>query len=87
MYINDWVTIQDIGGYKGFRGICALRVPFFALLRLYDGEHPLNHKIGVSNYVTYNIQSEHYSTYTTELANDFYIELNQFIFLTSVLLK
>ena len=27
------------------------------LLRKYDGEHPLNHKIKVSNYVTYNIQS------------------------------
>ena len=26
--INDRVTIQDIGGSKGFRGICALRVPF-----------------------------------------------------------
>ena len=26
--INDWVTIEDIGGSKGFRGICALRAPF-----------------------------------------------------------
>ena len=29
--INDWVTFQDIGGSKGFRGICALRVPFSSL--------------------------------------------------------
>ena len=36
------------------------------LLREYDGEHPLNHKINVSKYVTYNIQSELYTTYTTE---------------------
>ena len=28
MHINDWVTIQVVGGSKGFRGICALRVPF-----------------------------------------------------------
>ena len=41
------------------------------LLRLYDGKHPLNHKVNASNYVTYNIQSENYTTYTTELANDF----------------
>ena len=40
------------------------------LLRIYDGGHPFNHKINVSKYVTYNIQSEHYTTYTTELAND-----------------
>ena len=26
--LNDWVTIQDIGGSKGFRGICALRFAF-----------------------------------------------------------
>ena len=32
------------------------------LLRLNDGEHPLNKKIGILNYVTYNIQSEHYTT-------------------------
>ena len=38
-------------------------------LRIYDGEHPLNHKINVSNYVIYNNQSEHYTTYTTQLAN------------------
>ena len=41
------------------------------LLRFYDGEHPLNNKINVSNYVTYNIQSEHYTTYTTGSASDF----------------
>ena len=41
------------------------------LLRLCDGEHPLNHKINVSNYVTDIIHSEHYTTYTTELADDF----------------
>ena len=41
------------------------------LLRLYDGEHPLNHKTIVSNYVTYNIQSKHYTTYTTGLADGF----------------
>ena len=28
-------------------------------LKLYDGEHPLDHEINVSNYVTYNIRSEH----------------------------
>ena len=41
------------------------------LLGLCDGEHPLNHKINMSNYVAYNIQKEHYDTYTTELATDF----------------
>ena len=30
-----------------------------------------NHEIRVSNYVTYYIQSEHYSTYNTESASDF----------------
>ena len=30
------------------------------LIRLYDGEHPLNEKINVSNYITYNIESENY---------------------------
>ena len=40
------------------------------LLRLYVGKHPLNHKINVSNYVTYNIESGDYTTYTTELAKD-----------------
>ena len=38
------------------------------LLRIYDGKYHLNHKINVSNYVIYKIQSEHYTTYTTELA-------------------
>ena len=41
------------------------------LLREHDREHPLNHKINVSNYVTYNIQSEHYTTYTKEPASNF----------------
>ena len=41
------------------------------LLRLYNEEHPLNEKINVSNYVNYNIESEHYSTYTTVPAPDF----------------
>ena len=27
--------------------------------------------LNVSNYVTYNIQRENYTTYTTEIANDF----------------
>ena len=40
-------------------------------LRLYEGEHRLNHQLKVSNYVTYKIQSKKYTTYTTELANDF----------------
>ena len=39
-------------------------------LRLDVSETPRNHKINVSSYVTYNIQSENYTTYTTELAND-----------------
>ena len=38
---------------------------------MYDGEDPRNHKISVSNNVTYNIQSEHYSIFTTKLASDF----------------
>ena len=41
------------------------------LFGLYDREHLLNHKINVSNHVTYFIQSEHYMTNTTESANDF----------------
>ena len=28
IFWSDWVRIQDIGGSKGFRGICALRVLF-----------------------------------------------------------
>ena len=39
-------------------------------LRDYEVD-PLSHKIKVSNYVTYNIQSEHYNTYATESASDF----------------
>ena len=31
----------------------------FFIVSIYDGEHPLNQKIIVSNYVTFNIQSEH----------------------------
>ena len=41
------------------------------LLREYDGEHPLNHKIIVSKYVTYSIESDHYTTFTTESASYF----------------
>ena len=37
----------------------------------YGDTDPCNHKIGVSNYVTYNIHSENYSTYSTESASDF----------------
>ena len=40
-------------------------------LRLFEGEDILNHKTNLSIYVTYNIQSEQYSTYTTKIANDF----------------
>ena len=29
--MKDWVTIQDVGGSKGFRGICALRVPYLGM--------------------------------------------------------
>ena len=39
-------------------------------LRDYEGD-PLSHKIIVSMYVTYNIQSEHYNIYSTESASDF----------------
>ena len=45
-------------------------------LKLGEGESPCNHKIIVSNYVTYNVQSENYTTYTTEFDNDF---LHKFI--------
>ena len=38
-------------------------------LRFDDDDNP--YKISNSNNVTYNIQSEHYSTFTTELASDF----------------
>ena len=31
MNINDWVTIQDIGGSYGFREIYALRVPYLGI--------------------------------------------------------
>ena len=63
---------------------------FFTLhitLRPFEGKDILNHKIKVSNYVTYKIQSEHYTTCTTEPASDFYIKLYQFLMVTSVLLK
>ena len=36
-----------------------------------DYENPSKHKITVSSYITYNIQSEHYTTYTTKSASDF----------------
>ena len=42
-----------------------------SLIFEYGDTNPCNHKIRVSNYVTYYIQSEHYSTYTTESASDF----------------
>ena len=38
---------------------------------LYNKEHPPYEKKNVSNYVTYNIESEHYSTHTTVPAPDF----------------
>ena len=41
------------------------------ILRYHGWESPLNHKKRVSNIFTYNIQSEQYSTYTTEPASDF----------------
>ena len=31
MYIKDWITIQDVGGSKGFRAICALRKPYLGI--------------------------------------------------------
>ena len=43
------------------------------LLRRYQsfsGELLLDHKINVSNNVTYTIQNGHYTTYTTEPASD-----------------
>ena len=42
MYINDWVTIQDIGGSKGFRGICNLRAPFSSKIYVFDLRSPKN---------------------------------------------
>ena len=41
------------------------------LFEFYDSEHPPYHKISIPNNVIYNIQSEHYSTYTREAASDF----------------
>ena len=41
------------------------------LLRLYNEEHPLNEKINVTNYVTYNIESENYSFHTTVPEHEF----------------
>ena len=41
------------------------------ILRLYDEGRLISHKMNVSNYVTYKIQSEQYSTYMIEPANDF----------------
>ena len=40
-------------------------------LRFYEDEHPLNHKINMSNYVSYNVPSAHYTTHTTEPATVF----------------
>ena len=40
-------------------------------IRFDDDEDPRNHKISVSNNVTYNIHSKNYSTFTTELPSDF----------------
>ena len=40
-------------------------------LRLSEGESTLQHKIDVTNYVTYQIQSEHFYIHTTEPATDF----------------
>ena len=50
------------------------QINFFTLcvyLRFDDDEDPCNRKITVSNNVTYNIQSEHYTTYATQQAPDF----------------
>ena len=63
---------------------------FFAVqitLRPFESEDILNHNMNLSNYVTYNIQSEHYTTYTTELANDFSHRVISIFFLMTVLLK
>ena len=35
-----------------------------------DGDHPLDHKICIPNNITYKIESEYYSAYTTESACD-----------------
>ena len=40
-------------------------------LRFDDDNDPRNQKRNISNNVTYTIQSEHSSTFTTELASDF----------------
>ena len=40
-------------------------------LRFDDENDPSNHKINISSNVPYNIQTENYSTFTTELASDF----------------
>ena len=87
-YIIKNVELEDV--FNPYFTAHTRKFKFFTisiLLRLYDREHPLNHKINVSNYVTYNIESGHYTTYTTEPANDFLHELYQFIFLTDALLK
>ena len=39
-------------------------------LKAFEDTNILSHKIRVTNYVTYNIQSEYYSTFTTEIASD-----------------
>ena len=40
-------------------------------LTAFEDTDILSQKIKVTNYVTYNIKSEHYSTFTTEIASDF----------------
>ena len=45
-------------------------------LKPFQGKTITQHKIDVTNYVTYNIQSEYCSTHSTESANDF---LHRFI--------
>ena len=70
--INEVIKPKDV--FNPFSTAHTRNFNFFTVritLRLYEGESPLDHKINVSNYVTYIIQSENYTTYTTELTNDF----------------
>ena len=51
-----------------------IKITFFTVhitLRPFESEDILNHKINVAKYVTFNFQSEHYTTYITDLANNF----------------
>ena len=41
------------------------------IIRIYDGDRLISHKTGLLNYVTYKIQSEHFTTHMIEAANDF----------------